>query len=76
MRITINTKVILSQPLTLFGIAMPMLHGFNFQKCNYHLVSFIKVEGLFVSYIVTITWYRLSRLKVYLSHTLSTFLIF
>jgi len=38
---------------SLFGIAMPMLHGFNFQKCNNnHLVSSIKVEGLFVSYIV------------------------
>ena len=38
----------------LFGIAMPMLHDLNFQKCNNHLVSFIKVEGLFVPYIVAI----------------------
>jgi len=33
---------------------MPMLHDRNFQKCNNYLVSFIKVEGLFVSYIVAI----------------------
>ena len=38
----------------LFGIAMPMLHDLNSQKCNNHLVSFIKVVGLFVSYIVAI----------------------
>ena len=39
---------------SLFGIAMPMLHDLNSQKCNNHLVSFIKVAGLFVSYIVAI----------------------
>ena len=39
---------------SIFGIAIPMLHDFNFQKCNNHLVSFIKVEGLFVPYIVDI----------------------
>jgi len=38
----------------LFGIAMPMLHDLNSQKCNNHLVSFIKVEGLFFPYIVDI----------------------
>ena len=32
----------------IFGIAMPMLHDPNSQKCNNHLVSFIKVEGLFI----------------------------
>ena len=37
----------------LFGIAMPMLHDLNSQKCNNHLVS-SKVVGLFVSYIVDI----------------------
>ena len=46
----INMKVFFD----LFGIAMPMLHDLNFQKCNNHLVSFIKVEGLFVPYIVHI----------------------
>ena len=33
---------------------MLMLHDINFQKCNNHLVSFTKVEGLFVPYIVAI----------------------
>ena len=33
---------------------MPILHDLNFQKCINHLESFIKVEGLFVSYIVDI----------------------
>ena len=40
--------------IIIFGIAMPMLHDLNSQKCNNHLVSFIKVVGLFVSYIVDI----------------------
>ena len=42
-------------PVKLFGIAIHAdVHDLNFQKCNNHLVSFIKVEGLFVSYIVDI----------------------
>ena len=36
----------------IFG--QPILHDPNFPKCNNHLVSFIKVEGLFVPYIVHI----------------------
>ena len=31
--------------------AKPILHDPNLRKCNNHLVSFIKVEGLFVPYI-------------------------
>ena len=39
----------------LFGISdMPELTRLQLPKCNNHLVSFIKVEGLFVPYIVDI----------------------
>ena len=37
---------------SIFGL--PILHDPNLQTCNNHLVSFIKVEGLFVPYIVHI----------------------
>ena len=44
---------------------MPMLHDLNSQKCNDHLVSFIKVEGLFFPYIVDIFDTIKSEMTVY-----------
>ena len=45
-------------PCLLFGIAMPILHDLNFQKCTFVTITWYrlssKVEGLFVSYIVDI----------------------
>jgi len=61
MNIYITTKsLLITNEGTIFGRA-----DLTRPKCNNHLLSFIKVEGLFVSYIVTITWYRLSRSKIF-----------
>ena len=49
----------------LFGIAD--LTGPRLPKCNNHLVSFMKVDGLFISYIVNIFNTIKSRTMVYRS---------